>query len=355
MSLHAFKQTIKPYVPFKARHYYRTKLAKSTKDTAKLESRADDALNALNRYIALTTPTTDRARKKQLLAQNLKLIEIEISSFCNRTCWFCPNSIIDRKSKNIELQEELFLKCIDNLAEINYAGMLNFHRFNETLANKELILKRLRQARSKLPKATLGIFSNGDYLNREYLDALADAGASFLLVSYYGTKNEPFDVESYIKPAMAKMGKKLGLSYITYIDTPQEYRVSFAYEKMQVFYRSWNPALSGSDRGGVIEPIKQRSQSVRTKGCYYPLMDMYIDYNGLAMPCCNLRSDVEAHKGYILGDIAKQDLFDLFMSDKLIAMRQALTPDGQKHGACASCQYEKPMRSFITSRALPVV
>lgn len=54
MSLHAFKQTIKPYVPFKARHYYRTKLAKSTKDTAKLESRADDALNALNRYIALT-------------------------------------------------------------------------------------------------------------------------------------------------------------------------------------------------------------------------------------------------------------------------------------------------------------
>lgn len=346
MSLHAFKQTIKPYIPFRARHYYRTKLAKSTKDTAKLDSRASDALNTLNRYIALTTPTTDRARKKQLLSQNLKLIEIEISSFCNRTCWFCPNSIIDRKS-HIELPEELFLKCIDNLAEIDYSGMLNFHRFNETLANKELILKRLHQARSRLPRATLGIFSNGDYLTREYLDALADAGASFLLMSYYATKDEPFDVKTYIKPAMARMGKKLGLPYITYIDTPQEYGVSFVYEKCKVFYRSWNPALSGGDRGGVIEKIKQRSQSVRQKGCYYPLMDMYIDYNGLVMPCCNLRSDVKAHKNYILGDIAKQDLFDLFMNDNFIAMRKVLTPNGEKGGACASCHYEKPMRSFI--------
>ena len=122
--------------------------------------------NVLSRYAALTTPTHDRESAKKLLKDNLRVIELEISAFCNRTCWFCPNSLIDRKQK-IELPESVFLRCIDNLAEIEYEGVLNFHRFNETLADKELILKRLRQARSKLPKAKLGIFSNGDYLTRE--------------------------------------------------------------------------------------------------------------------------------------------------------------------------------------------
>ena len=34
---------------------------------------------------------------------NLKLVEIEIFNYCNRTCEFCPNETIDRKSKVIEL------------------------------------------------------------------------------------------------------------------------------------------------------------------------------------------------------------------------------------------------------------
>ena len=34
------------------------------------------------------------------------MIEIEIASYCNRTCWFCPNSIVDRHTNNIELEEK---------------------------------------------------------------------------------------------------------------------------------------------------------------------------------------------------------------------------------------------------------
>ena len=33
---------------------------------------------------------------KDLFKKHLKLIEIEVFSFCNRKCWYCPNSYIDR-------------------------------------------------------------------------------------------------------------------------------------------------------------------------------------------------------------------------------------------------------------------
>lgn len=345
-ALRYVKKTIKPFVPFSLRHYYRTNLSPSNISQAKLDSRANDAMNVLHRYLDLTTPTTDPERKKKILKDNLRMIEIEIASFCNRTCWFCPNSIIDRKSKSIQLPEEIFLKLIDNLAEIEYAGVLNFHRFNETLADRELIIKRLKQTRSRLPKAVLGIFTNGDYLNREYLDELRDAGASYMIMSYYAKKGERFDVERHIKPAIKRMGKKLGLNYAVSKNTPQEYGVVFDYDGLGVYYRSWNADTGGGDRGGVIEQIKERSQSKRTKPCYYPLMDIYIDYNGLVMPCCNLRSDVSAHAPYILGDVAQENLFDLFMNDKFIALREDLTRESEKSGACASCHYEKSMGSW---------
>lgn len=349
-ALRYVKKSIKPYVPFSLRYYYRTKLAPSTMRQSALDSRASDAMSVLNRYIELTTPTSDPECKRKILKDNLGLIEIEIASFCNRTCWFCPNSIIDRKSKSIQLPEEIFLKLIDNLAEIEYAGVLNFHRFNETLADRDLIIKRLKQTRSKLPNAVLGIFTNGDYLNREYLDELRDAGASYMYMSYYAKKGERFDVERYIKPAIKRMGKKLGLNYVVSVNTPEEYGVAFDYEGLNVYYRSWNADIGGGDRGGVIEQIKQRELRKRTSPCYFPLMDIYVDYNGLVMPCCNLRSDVGAHAPYILGDVSRENLFDLFMNDNFIALRQELTREGEKSGACASCHYKKSMGEWAFSK-----
>lgn len=43
----------------------------------------------------------------------IRMVEIEIFSFCNRKCWFCPNSFIDRNSTNILMQEELYLKILN--------------------------------------------------------------------------------------------------------------------------------------------------------------------------------------------------------------------------------------------------
>lgn len=180
--------------------------------------------NIIDSTSILSIPITDRQAQKKILKKYLQAVEIEIASFCNRTCHFCPNSHIDRKSKSVELDEAVFLKLIENLKEIDYDKWLNFHRFNEPLANKELILRRVKQARQRLPKAKLGIFTNGDYASKAYFEELRDAGISSILMSYYPT-NKDYDREKIIK-AMKKMQQKLGLESRLVHNTLEEYRVS---------------------------------------------------------------------------------------------------------------------------------
>ena len=276
--------------------------------------------NLIDSITMLSTPITDRESQKKILKKHLQVVEIEIASFCNRTCYFCPNSHIDRKSKSIELDEAVFLKLLDNLSEIDYDNLLDFHRFNEPLANKELILKRVRQAREKLPKAKLCIFTNGDYVQKEYFEELREAGATHILMSYYPTNND-YDREKVIK-AMEKMQKKLGLESKLIHNTLEEYRVCFMMEGLEIVYRSWNPNVMGHSRGGSIVSMKKECEI--QSGCFHPAVSFYVDYNGLVMPCCQTRSDEITHKPFILGDCNKNDMFEIFFSPTATNLRREL-------------------------------
>ena len=276
--------------------------------------------NLIDSITMLSTPITDRESQKKILKKHLQVVEIEIASFCNRTCYFCPNSHIDRKSKSIELDEAVFLKLLDNLSEIDYDNLLDFHRFNEPLANKELILKRVRQAREKLPKAKLCIFTNGDYASKEYFEELKDAGANNVLMSYYPTNND-YDRNKVIK-AMEKMQKKLGLESKLIHNTLEEYRVRFVMEGLEIEYRSWNPNVMGHSRGGSIGSMKKEREI--QSGCFHPAVSFYVDYNGFVMPCCQTRSDEITHKPFILGDCNKNDMFEIFFSPTATNLRRKL-------------------------------
>ena len=82
------------------------------------------------------------------------MVEIEIFSYCNRKCWFCPNSFIDRNSTNILMLEELYLKILNQLKSINYNSMISYSRYNEPTSNREIFIKRLKQAKAIIPNAS---------------------------------------------------------------------------------------------------------------------------------------------------------------------------------------------------------
>ena len=273
------------------------------------------------------------------MGKNLCLIEIEIASYCNRTCWFCPNSFIDRHTNHIELKEELYLKIINNLKEINYSNLISFHRFNEPLADRKLIIKRISQAREALPNAKLSIFTNGDYLTKDYLEELRIAGINNILMSYYSKEDNQFDLYNVIKPSMNKIMEKLDLNYQVIKEDFTYYAIKIDYYDLNFIYQAKNFEKIGSDRGGSINSVHIKREDIRNYGCFYPISDLYIDYNGLIMPCCNMRSDIEAHKPYILGDIHNNNLFEIFTGEKMVNMRKYLYSDTVKEGPCKHCHY----------------
>ena len=185
----------------------------------------------------LTTYNKDYYYKKRVFKENVCWVEIGISSFCNRKCWFCPNSIIDRNSCNIELNENLFLKLLSELREVNYSNNIFLHRYNEPLYNKELLIKRIKQVREYLPQSYITIFTNGDYLTLDYLKLLENIGVNAMIISYYyngNDKNVPFDIENIIKPGMQKLLNRLNLNYYVLEQTQINYLLKIEYKNMNI-------------------------------------------------------------------------------------------------------------------------
>ena len=101
-------------------------------------------------------------RSKELFKSYVKHFQIEPNSYCNRTCWFCPNSSIDRRSSNVSIDRNLLLKILAELAEINYDQSFIWCGYGEPLAD-ETIFDNVRLAKNMLPNAHHRLFSNGDF------------------------------------------------------------------------------------------------------------------------------------------------------------------------------------------------
>ena len=278
----------------------------------------------------LTIYNKDYYYKKRVFKENVCWVEIGISSFCNRKCWFCPNSIIDRNSHNIELNENLFLKLLSELREINYSNNICLHRYNEPLYNKELLIKRIKQVREYLPQAYITIFTNGDYLTLDYLKLLENIGVNAMIISYYyngNDKNITFDIENIIKPGMQKLLNRLNLNYYVLEQTQINYLLKIEYKNMNITYRATDFKSRGVDRGGVI---KNLNIVKRISKCFVTNFQIVVDYDANYTLCCNIRSDDKNNKNYILGNIETHSVFDIFMGEKTINFRKELLLEGPK-------------------------
>ena len=90
-------------------------------------------------------------------------MEIELFSYCNRTCNFCPNHYVDRLSDNKLLPLNLFKKIIKELVYYNYSDYISLSRYCEPLAFRDILDTRIAYIRKHLPKVTIVANTNGDY------------------------------------------------------------------------------------------------------------------------------------------------------------------------------------------------
>ncbi len=279
---------------------------------------------------------------RPLFAASVKTIEIEVSSYCNRVCSYCPNSFIDRRSSKHKMSDALFSSIIQQLSSINWAGSLRFHRYNEPLEDREYILSRLREARGSLPHAELVIFTNGDYLDREYLQELYAAGCRTVLVTLHAA-GEDFNLVKATEILEGRV-KKLGYPYEVSVAESSVSATVSVYRDFVLSYhaQNFNGSIDGLpvryDRGQSL-PTGDRVLQ-RLAACYIPFTEMQIELDGTLLPCCHIRSDVPSHQSYVLGKLEPDsNLFLAWTNSNYVAWRKSLVNYGPKSPPCSSCHY----------------
>lgn len=281
------------------------------------------------------------ADARALFARSVKMVEIETFTFCNRTCWFCPNKDIPQRQQagagNKEMPPPIYARILKELADVDYCGSITYSRYNEPLAMRDLILDRISLARSVLPNAFLFTHTNGDYLkDRGYLDDLRAAGLNSLRVQTYLGNDERWDPAKMLR-RQAQQLHKLGLSVRNCMvhEPIARFMVLTDYDGMEVTIDARNFDAIGTDRGQLVQV---GCATARTSPCFVPFHSMYIDWDGSVVPCCNLRSDVPAHSGYVIGNVKDDTLYGLYA--KLYSWRKSLLTFGSKHTPCNTCTYE---------------
>lgn len=232
------------------------------------------------------------------------LVEIEINSACNRKCSYCPNSVSKRVESG-EMEEQTFVRIMDQLREYDYSGKIAFEFYNEPLLSKNFF-NFTKMTKKKLPKATVVLYSNGTKITSvEKFREIKNAG-----VDYF---------------------------YITKHENEENYKFDEVFDKLNpedlagVEYRRFDE-IDLYNRGGILEEIT--SNQDRSKyPCSIPSVNLTITLKGNVVSCFE-----DYNQNFILGNVHETHVIDIWNSKEFKKFREDLrSGDRHLYENCKSC------------------
>lgn len=297
-----------------------------------------------------------------LFKASVHTVDIEVSSYCNRTCSFCTNSFTDRRSEQKLMDDKLFSNVMRQLGSIQFSGRIYFHRYNEPLFNKPYILGRLTEARNLVPNALLSITTNGDYLDREYVQQIYAAGCRSIYVSAYITDRTEYSDDA-MKERILSMARAWGYPFEFATSEAGQHSIKidafpdleFTITGVNYYQRDASTGdVRANDRGGALGFEKAYR---RHSPCVLPFEWLEIGWNGDVMPCCHVRSDVPSQKDTVLAKLhSNSNIFEVWTNKNFVAWRRELIGWQLKRAPCTSCDYyafpDNPDMRNLTAQTL---
>lgn len=234
-------------------------------------------------------------------------IEIETVNRCNGNCDFCPVSIHHDIREYAVMDQGLFERIINQLAEINYSGKIALFSNNEPFLDSDII-DRHKYAREKLPKARMHLFTNGTLLNLEKFVAIMKYLDELIIDNYQQELK-------LIKPCVEI----------------QEYCEQYPELKEKVTIVLRKPHEILSSRGGDA-PNKKKLELYSAAKCVLPFKQMVIRPDGKVSLCCN-----DPLGKNTLGDVSKDSLLDIWYNDRFKMVRQCLYQGRGNWRHCVYC------------------
>lgn len=277
------------------------------------------------------------ASKRELFSRFVDIVNLELSTYCNRKCSYCPMSIVPRKQEFMSMS--LLSRILSQLNEIHYTGEIMLNFFNEPLLDRSLTNK-IRLIREQLPYAWIAFNSNGDFLTPQLLEELFDSGLNQLRVTLHIEQEQKYEDQDR-RNAMKLFLEKLGLEEFFSQRTEIEGKnitidIPFSDSRhLIVLCDNWQ--VYGNDRGGSLEHMKGAQ---RVSPCLYPFREIFIAYDGTIKPCCNIYFGAKD----IYGNANEQSLWDIYFGSTLSAFRRSLFAFSPKENGCKTCNSELDVR-----------
>ncbi len=276
------------------------------------------------------------ATAKQLFKISIQRIILEVSSYCNRRCGYCPNSFIDRISSKKYMPDDMLNKILADLGEIDFSGEIVFHNYNEPLADPNICDKISRAAKA-CPRARVEFNTNGDFLDSDYLERLRAAGLKALRISPHLGNTTPWS-DALVIGRLTELAARLRRPAVVEAFQPgQRISARFADSDIDISVSHSDYYRVGSTRGGLLDDVGI-SVDNNNLPCLIPLTDFYMSWDGTIMPCCHLHPEAPAHRDYRIGNINDfRDIFDAYAGEALVGWRRSLIGPGIRRPPCDRC------------------
>jgi radical SAM protein with 4Fe4S-binding SPASM domain len=242
---------------------------------------------------------------------SLLTVEINTTELCNRKCVFCPR--FDKNvypNRNLNMDLDTAYKISKALSDSNYLGKISFSGFSENFINKKFI-EIVEIFRINLPINLLECNTNGDFLTTEYAGRLYRAGLDNLYINLYDGIDQIAKFDEIMKPF-----------------DKEKY-------KFRAHYSQEDYGLNINNRGGSISWLgfdESTVENLAGKPCYYPFYKMFVDWNGDVLFCSN-----DWQKEIIVGNLTKQSLESIWLSDEIRIIRERLIKGDRTESPCNKC------------------
>lgn len=226
-----------------------------------------------------------------------KVVEIEVNSRCNRTCPYCPVSILPTPNVPEYMGNAIFHRIIEELEKVNFCGKISYHHYSEPLLRKDLEFL-VRKAKKRLSKAYQLLYTNGDLLSEERYESLKAAGINHFLVTRHGFEHIPKRSDQSVR---------------------------------------YPSDLIIVNRGGIVFKIEKPL----SMPCYAPHEMLIVSVKGDILQCCE-----DAQRRYVMGNIMKQPLEEIWFSDQFSRLRELLRKGNREDASpiCKNCSSEERVK-----------
>lgn len=243
---------------------------------------------------------------KERFKANIRMVELEQHSYCNRKCWFCPNQFINRQFKPVKfLDKKIYTQILKDLASIDYNEIISFSGNCEPFSQPGF-LDRIKIAKDYLPNAVLFTNTNTDYLTTEIVKQAAESGLNMMKAQLYFDKDEVY-TDYAIDEKMWNLREKLiGIDFEEKVKSKWFALVG----DMVIVAYSKDFHKVGHNRCDV--PVRKTVKRLYT--CYEGVTYIGVNYAGQVHPCCNIRPDYSKYEFLVLGQMDDRPgtIFELY-------------------------------------------